>query len=61
VLVNGGYELDWVTPLDMFPQTGHIECVTKLTFVGLREAPEGDAEAEAEAAEPEVELVDGDA
>jgi 23S rRNA (uracil1939-C5)-methyltransferase len=57
VLVNGGYQLDWVTPLDMFPQTGHIECVTKLTFVGLREAPEGDAEA----AEPEVELVDGDA
>jgi 23S rRNA (uracil1939-C5)-methyltransferase len=53
VLVNGGYQLDWVTPLDMFPQTGHIECVTKLTFVGLREAPEGD--------EPEVELVDGDA
>jgi hypothetical protein len=61
VLVNGGYQLDWVTPLDMFPQTGHIECVTKLTFVGLPEAPDGDSEAEAEAVAPEAELVDGDA
>ncbi|MEO8539799.1 MAG: class I SAM-dependent RNA methyltransferase [bacterium] len=40
ILVNGGYELDWVTPLDMFPQTGHIECVSRLTFVGLPEQPE---------------------
>ncbi len=32
VLVDGGFKLDSVTPLDMFPQTGHIESVSVLDW-----------------------------
>jgi len=31
-LVDGGYALEVVRPLDMFPHTPHIECVARLTW-----------------------------
>lgn len=30
ILTNGGYEITLIQPLDMFPQTSHLECLVKL-------------------------------
>lgn len=39
ILCQGGYLLDEVVPLDMFPQTHHVECVALLSRDGSSRAP----------------------
>ncbi|KHF35394.1 23S rRNA (uracil-C(5))-methyltransferase RlmCD [Paenibacillus sp. P1XP2] len=34
VLISGGYKIEWAQPVDMFPQTSHVECVCSLIYKG---------------------------
>ncbi|MBA9084965.1 23S rRNA (uracil1939-C5)-methyltransferase [Fontibacillus solani] len=33
-LLDGGYSIEWVQPVDMFPQTSHVECTVLLKWKG---------------------------
>lgn len=34
-LLDNGYKIEYVQPIDMFPQTSHVECVTRLSRTNL--------------------------
>ena len=36
ILVRGGFEVESIEPVDMFPQTHHVECIATLRFAGRR-------------------------
>ena len=33
LLLNNGYELEWLKPIDQFPNTNHLEIVSKFNMV----------------------------
>ncbi|MFZ2539199.1 MAG: hypothetical protein WAX04_09910 [Oscillospiraceae bacterium] len=35
LLVEKGYEVTAITPVDMFPRTGHVECTILMTRCGF--------------------------
>ncbi len=34
VLLKGGFSIQWVQPVDMFPHTAHVECIASIHFTG---------------------------
>ena len=33
ILLNNGYEMEWLKPIDQFPNTNHLEIVSKFNMV----------------------------